>query len=89
MDLHCPLAPQVRQTIQFPLPAPELAGAGRFLVPNTAKSQTPPEPVAQGRKQVGLLTTRKVQSPNSNAQKAGGPHPPFSANVGLQTINAC
>jgi len=48
MDLHCPLAPQVRQTIQFPLPAPELAGAGRFLVPYTTKNLTSPEPAAQG-----------------------------------------
>jgi hypothetical protein len=24
MDLHCLLAPRVRQTIQFPLPAPDL-----------------------------------------------------------------
>jgi hypothetical protein len=22
MDLHCPIAPHVRQTIQFPMPAP-------------------------------------------------------------------
>jgi hypothetical protein len=49
MDLHYLLAPRVRQAIQFPLPAPELAGAGRFFWFRTQqKRRALPEPAAQG-----------------------------------------
>jgi hypothetical protein len=63
MDLHYLLAPLVRQAIQFPLPAPELAGAGRFLVPYTAKRHAPPEPAAQDE------NLDKTKKPDKNVEK--------------------
>jgi len=66
MDLHYLLAPRVRQAIQFPLPAPELAGAGRFLVPYTAKHRAPPEPAAQGE---NLGRTRTPNKSNAKTRK--------------------
>jgi hypothetical protein len=61
MDLHCLLAPR-RQTIQFPLPAPELAGAGRFLIPRTTKCQVPPESAALGKKQSLTINDTKKRT---------------------------
>jgi hypothetical protein len=73
MDLHYLLAPLVRQAIQFPLPAPELAGAGRFfLVPYTAKAPCAAGTCGAGRK---LGSSKSVEQKTSSAASAGSGEP--------------